>query len=136
MYTKHKDRFCRKEFLIKYSILIENSAIHFLWFLYRNALEVKKKTTYSYIKQSFLSYLWLWCFVELVNRFLWRKFTWSLIYTKALCFCGILTIIDDWKQSQFLCLWLKNMCFLFNFSCLSINKMIIHRHFLNNATWL
>lgn len=135
MYTKYKDRFCRKEFLIKYSFLIENSAIHFLWFLYRNALEVKKNHTVISNNPFYLTFgygasLSGW------TDFCSEKFTWSLIYTKALCFCGILTIIDDWKQSQFLCLWLKNMCFLFNFSCLSINKMIIHRHFLNNATWL
>lgn len=96
------------------------------WFIYRIDVEVNIKN---------LFYLTFGC-ASLVNWFLYRKCTWPLIYTTALCFCGILTIIDDWKQSQFLCLWLKNTCFLFNFSYLSINIMIIHSHVFNNATWL
>lgn len=51
------------------------------------------------------------------------------------CFCGIRTIVHDWKQSQFFMLMIQKHVFCFEFLLsLSINFMMIRRYYTQFST--
>lgn len=111
----------------------------FLLFIYEMFLNLKKLLLYQ---KTFLCYLGFCSYIELLCFSLLINF-WFLYWTMHICpflywnavFCGILTIVDGWKQSQFYVYDSKTR-FPFQF-LLSINYFfIIHRYSYNKATLL